>query len=84
VFPSILTFSSVNDTSTIYRVFCGVHLHSALYTAPFISSTSTAKRVFQSWGFRNWHNSHLTISTSLCSVLWKVNMQLICFHCCAI
>ena len=74
VFPSILAFSSVNDTSSIYRVFYGVHLHSALYTAAFISSTSTAKRVFQSWGFRNWHNSHLTVSMSLCSVLWKLTL----------
>ncbi len=75
VLSSILAFSSYNPVvSSIYIVFSGIHIHSALYTAPFISSTSTAKRVFQSWGFRNWHNSHLTVSMSLCSVLWKLTL----------
>jgi hypothetical protein len=62
-----LTFSSVNATSSINRGFCGVHTHSAFSTASFVSSTSAAKRIFHSWGFQNWHNSHLTVSTSLCS-----------------
>jgi len=32
-------------------------------------ASSAAKRIFQSWGFQNWHNSHLPVSKSLRSVL---------------
>ena len=67
--PSILPFSSVNPTSSINRVFCGVHTYSAFYAASFVSSASAAKRIFQSWNFQNWHKSHLTVSASLRSAL---------------
>jgi len=53
VFPSIFTLSSVNATSSIYMVFCGVHTRSALFIAPSILRTSATKRISQSWGFQN-------------------------------
>ena len=77
VFPSISTFSLVNATSSINRVFCRVHTHSAFSTASFVSSSSAAKRIFHSWGFQTWHNSQLTVSTSFPGVIWKVDIKLL-------